>query len=447
MNRITSRVAARAGIRQIDAVLQADAAADAAERAVRSVWRDVLALLQSSSNSWEVHHRAVAIFRRLVPTVNDASAAALRRVAGWGHRSVVSDLTRTLPRDYLTAAAILRRPALMNPRIVPESHCPHGHGAALLEDLPRPIPLAALDPLGPFRDLAPEEPAWDDFDIDDFLFPSPPRETIDQVVFGSGWQYWLGNAAGTRNPDQLASIISSGFAFGRNPQEIARDLLPAVDGVRSAARRIARTEGMRIAGAMQMQAHDQLGDLCVGFQVLPLLDQHSRPWHAARKGITYWKNPKPGQKGLRQMPHPPDEPDDPGERPAGTPKRAHWCRCTLLPVLRAIDSLTDHPAFRNAQQDLIPDPLLYRDWFRQADERRRRIAVGVRRYERMKAELGRKPEWEHFLDPLTGDLVARDALAQETDVARNERVAKARAILGQRQKEAGELAAFGFVRS
>jgi uncharacterized protein with gpF-like domain len=74
--------------------------------------------------------------------------------------------------------------------------------------------------------------------------------------------------------------------------------------------------------------------LLIGYQVHATLDQHTRPWHKQRDGTVYYKNPGPGQKGMAQMPNPPDEAADPRERPPGTPHTAWNCRCYLTPVLR-----------------------------------------------------------------------------------------------------------------
>ncbi len=122
--------------------------------------------------------------------------------------------------------------------------------------------------------------------------------------------------------------------LGQSQQEIARAILPAVQGVRASARRIARTESLRVAGAVQMDTHEGLGDLVVGYRVMATVDKNTRAWHAKRDGTIYYADPAPGQKGYAQMPHPPEEPADPAERPAGTPQMAFNCRCTLIPVLR-----------------------------------------------------------------------------------------------------------------
>ena len=130
-------------------------------------------------------------------------------------------------------------------------------------------------------------------------------------------------------PEVLAPRIASGYAAGKGWREIAEDILPVVDGVRSTARRVARTEGLRIASAVNEEHFEALGsDAIAGYQLLATLDQFSRPWHAARHGQVYYRSPKPGQKGFAQMPRPPEEPADPSERPAGTPRTAWNC---LLP--------------------------------------------------------------------------------------------------------------------
>ena len=74
-----------------------------------------------------------------------------------------------------------------------------------------------------------------------------------------------------------------------------------------------------------MQAHAQLGDLVIGYMLHSAFSEHTRSWHANRDGNIYYFDPEPGEKGMYQMPNPPLEPDDPAERPAGTPHMAWNC--------------------------------------------------------------------------------------------------------------------------
>ena len=267
------------------------------------------------------------------------------------------------------------------------------------------------------------------------LFPPPDAATIDRVVYSHGW--WDRLAAGTRlaSPDVLASILASGIAQGHSQQEIARTLLPAVDGVRASARRVARTECLRVAGDTQLKMHDQLGDLVTGFQIHCTLDQFTRPAHAARSGTIYYKHPGPGQLGLESMPRPPAEADG---------SIAWNCRCFTTAVLSDPGGIADDPVFLTAEKKLVPDPLTYSTWWQTTDDRRRKVAVGVRRFHAVRDALGHEPRWEHFLG-LDGALLPLDVLKAETPVARQERLAKVAALLAPRREGLRQTAMFGFI--
>jgi len=119
-------------------------------------------------------------------------------------------------------------------------------------------------------------------------------------------------------PDALASIISAGWSQGLTPAAIARQLRPALQGVQSSARRVARTVSMQIAHDVQWNMYEAVP----GVDSYVIKSMHfpaSRSWHIARHGTRYYRNPKKGQKGFQQLPHPPLEADDPAERPPGAP--------------------------------------------------------------------------------------------------------------------------------
>jgi SPP1 gp7 family putative phage head morphogenesis protein len=280
---------------------------------------------------------------------------------------------------------------------------------------------------------------------------------VDRILFapsgGRTWQDRVASLTRLAQPEQLASILASGMAAGKAQREIANDLLPAVNNVRSSARRIARTEGLRVAHAVQMDAHEQLGDLKIGYQIRAQLDQNTRPWHASRSGTIYYDQPTATQKGPAQRPNPPEEALDPSERPAGTPQLAHNCRCSLSPVLAPPPEIADDPAklavFQNNAGSVIPDPADYAEWFSTADQRRRRIAVGSRRYDVVAGNLSdlRVPEWDDFLDPDTGDLVSLSRLKAESAAERAERTAKAKALIAERARLIRTTSTFGFLPS
>jgi hypothetical protein len=100
--------------------------------------------------------------------------------------------------------------------------------------------------------------------------------------------------------------------------------------------------------------------------------------------------------------------------------------------------------FTNAAHKIIPDPLAYRDWFAHADEKRRRIAVGTRRYSTVAAKVNGQPEWEDFLDPATGDLLPLEHLKNETHEDRQERLDQVFDMLMRQRRELARVGVYGF---
>jgi SPP1 gp7 family putative phage head morphogenesis protein len=116
-----------------------------------------------------------------------------------------------------------------------------------------------------------------------------------------------------------------GEGIAEPPTSIAREILPAVQNVQASARRIARTESLRVAAAVQMEAHAGLGSLVVGYRINATLDKNTRPEHRARDGTAYYAHPQGDQLGYDQMPRPPQESDG---------SMAWNCRCWLSPLIR-----------------------------------------------------------------------------------------------------------------
>ena len=104
--------------------------------------------------------------------------------------------------------------------------------------------------------------------------------------------------------------------------------------------------------------------------------------------------------------------------------------------------------FTNAQDKLVPDPSVYSEWFAAADERRRKVAVGARRYSLVKGQLSAPwtLSWEHFIDPETGSLVPEDRLQYEDRTERDERIAKVRSQIVRNREQIRQLATYGFER-
>ena len=98
------------------------------------------------------------------------------------------------------------------------------------------------------------------------------------------------------------------------------------------------------------------------------------------------------------------------------PRMAWNCRCFLSPVLQPEESIRDDPTFTNAADQLVPDPAIYSEWFDQADEARRKLAVGARRYAIAQQQLG----GEEVLDATLGGgqqiEFTRHSAASDSDV-------------------------------
>ncbi len=454
MNRLTSRLAAHGAARQVDASIRADACADAADAAVRRVWAQALRLLREP---WPAAHRAaLALFRGLLPGIVGETAAALARQARWGWRAARADLKATLPRAYLERAAVRKITEGRNERLHRGSAPGRDHGAEVRQRAGRGVGLGApgIAAAGPGPggrglledDSAPAAPAldWTDLiassaDPFDLIFPPPSEADVAAVVYAGDWRARLASGTRLATPEALASALAGGLAAGKTQQQIARDLLPLVGGVRSSARRVARTEGLRVANAAQMACHRQLGDMVVGFMIHSTHGPHSRSWHQLRSGTVYHADPKPGEKGYRQMPNPPDEAEDPGERPPGTPQTAQNCLCYLTPVLTPLEG----DSHGGAAADLEPDPAVFADWFSAADVRRRRLAVGARRYAAVGD--GDRGRWDVFVDPDTGALLSAAELKAESPADRAVRVAKVKALIDRRREDVRRAARLGYV--
>ncbi len=125
------------------------------------------------------------------------------------------------------------------------------------------------------------------------------------------------------DPDRAAATVWQGIAGGKDRRAIAKDLANVLNKDMNAARRVARTEGLRVATVMQLSVSEQIPELITGYQILATLDSRTRPEHRARHGTIYHRHPDGRQLGFDRMPHPPMEAD-------GT--IAYNCRCMLAPV-------------------------------------------------------------------------------------------------------------------
>jgi hypothetical protein len=325
MQSVNACLAAYGAIRQVRVVEFADSAANAAERAVRKTWMAVLRALKSGLPLVAGH-----LLRTLDQESRESIGHSLRRAAVWGHRSARRDIEQSLPTAFAVDAAAAKvwgptegtdnaNQSTSNGGRSDVFHLADrsGGGHTVLTES-----LTVADLLAAFRDPNDATTHPPRGDLFDFLFPAFTPAQVDHVVYANDWEDRLRAATKLAEPSALARIISTGLALGKSHQEIALDLRPAVQGVVTSARRIARQECLRVAADVQDRCHDQLGDLVIGWQIHATIDERTRPWHAHRSGQIYYIHPKTGQKGLEQLPNPPDEARDPRERPPGTPFQA-----------------------------------------------------------------------------------------------------------------------------
>ena len=89
----------------------------------------------------------------------------------------------------------------------------------------------------------------------------------------------------------------------------------------------------------------------------------------------------------------------------------------------------------------------YDEWFARADEQKRRMAVGTRRYSTAQEILGHEPTWIDFVDPDTGGLLTLAELQAETWGERQTRAMKVQALIRERGQAKRDVGRLGFLPS
>ena len=303
--------------RQREAVRRADAVANRAERAVQAWWRDLIAILRAAPQygpGW-LYRAATAHYQRLPVLTRTAIADGLVGVWQWGDETARRGIPKT----------VLRRAVAANPTLVTmeAKEGPPRRNAPRRAPARGPL-FVDIIPVG----ILPDTPASK---IPDDLLarvvlhrPSEAliRRRVDQLIA----PFLASPRPDLVDPRLHAAQMVQSYTQGKGIDEIARDLLPVAEGVKASARRVARTWGVAVANESQMAAHEQLGpDVVIGYEVRSALTADSREWHKDRHKQQYFRDPGPGQKSFYQLPHPPWEPDDPGERPLGTPQLSWNC--------------------------------------------------------------------------------------------------------------------------
>lgn len=405
-----ARIAGEVGVTIPGQVRAADGIGDRVDRVIRAQWRAIGRLLER--RPVDLQYRLARLIRELGNKVTEEVGNGLMDLTRRVHRDTVARLSRELPQSAASLAVQIKAQR-------------EGRPPAVMEDK-----------------ATPEQAAQ----IREMLFPPLTREKAREVVYsstnGTNWRRRMAEQTATAPPEQVAATVAQWASTGKTPAELRKALMPVVAGISTTARRIARTEGQRVAHEIRMESYKGIDPLIVGYQIHATMDQRTRPHHAARNGTVYYKDPKGGQPGLKDMPRPPLEED-------GTV--AHNCRCYLTPVLTEDNEILDNPEtkklFDDNEGNLVPDPNSYHDWFDTASAADRRWAVGSRRLSTMMDLLkpGESLSWAHFLDPKSGKLLDISQLKRETPEERAARVAMVQAELARRKELARQVHKYGFL--
>lgn len=403
---IDQRLAALWELRQLRIVDKADAIAEVVSKIVVRA-RDEMIAATTGQADYATFKRIERIYRRIIPDVIAYLDAVLPGFVRYSEANARKLLVRTVPRSWWR----VKWPGLT------EAELPSGS----LNKLFGPQNISLDDLIGP-EPVAGKPISSDEFRklMDQMLLPPLTEKQVEAIVkspnphTGESYEERLTNLSKkVKSPEQVAGEIVTGMALGEDVKGLRKRIDGHVGKLHGSSTRIARTEARRVAEKANVESMEQaLGDLLDGWQITAVLDERTRPHHAARHG-TIWR--KGGDPPYEAKPELPDEPN---------------CRCTLIPVLQTPAEVAANPAvaqtFKNNEGSRIPDPVAYDDWFRRAPVRLRKKAVGSRRYDVVEKQKpkGQQPEWSDFIGP-DGKLIpvtvlkqgGEAALARKTEVA------------------------------
>lgn len=408
---LTSKLAAFIGIAHIEINDYLD---DEAERAASVVDKFAYEIAQLDKNlpAYMVEHEVRKLCERLPNAIGKSLYDSLMEVGQVSTQQIVKALVKGVPMEYMPVEVLTQEA---------------WSGGALLKAIIKPFktkpPVVKLDkPTLKSR-------------FHNLLIEPIKKHVLEKIVLGgaaaiSKLMTWTKT---TLNPKRIADIFVKGISSGKNRREIARELQQELGATKAQAKRLARTEGIRVATESNLMAYDELGDAVLGFMIHAVLDERTRPQHRIRNGWVYYKEPEEGQRSIQDMPKPPIEPDG----------SVAWnCRCYLSPVFANLENLDKTKFIHNT--NLLPDPLVYQDWWKTATDRQKRIAVGSRRYDAVTKKHGKTASYFHFIDD-NGDLLSLDAIATETPADTQTRIMRLRTIMGQARLQRRDALLFGSV--
>lgn len=166
----------------------------------------------------------------------------------------------------------------------------------------------------------------------DFIAPPLAKKTVQRLLrrsyWGDGltWEERIRGFGRYFNFKQIARQLADGISSGESIPKLRKRLDPLVDGIKYKARRIARTESLRVANQANREAEKKLGE--IGRQVLAIIDDATRDHHLMRHGRIYNRMPDGDFRsdGGELLPYLPDEPN---------------CRCWDVPIIDRVEDAFD----------------------------------------------------------------------------------------------------------
>jgi SPP1 gp7 family putative phage head morphogenesis protein len=207
---------------------------------------------------------------------------------------------------------------------------------------------------------------------------------------------------------QIETGLVSGLASGENVDQLTKRIRGVTSSATYQARRIARTEGRRTLERDHLERSTAaLGDLVVGIMYTAVMDDRTRPEHAALHGTIFTKDEFGGFRD-RQGRLAPELPDGAN------------CRCSYVPVLKEPDlPEPDRLAFETTTIRLVPDLPTYQQVWEQASVATRRRMIGATRYDLLRERFGSAdPTLALTID---GRLASLELIRRETVVDAYER--------------------------
>lgn len=307
---INERLVAVMSQRQVDALIKLELIDSTIDKQVVGPIRRLAELIASDQTFSAKLLGYSDIMQLMLAEMTLAVEVQLQEFARWSHRTAAEAIVKAVPRKWLlTRVPLAARFKLESTKPARSGYLIMRAGELRLvyEDNETALPFGA-----PVEPLA--KPVLLDTDKEEvmkrILFPPPSQREVAEMVGRTGWADRFANLSKLITDKRaLFGQLVTGYSDGENLKQLTKRVLPLVDDISASAKRIARTEGMRIAEQMQRKSWAPLGDMLEGAQIIAVLDERTRPEHATRNGTIYYANPKGNQKGMQELPDLPDAPN------------------------------------------------------------------------------------------------------------------------------------------